>query len=173
MKLAYLDAALAGVFFGVVACGPAPDESLNTGCELRIDLAPEAVEVGEAAMARINRATGCQVKAADDGVPLSLVTAALDDNGQAQCGTTLIERNAVTGAFLRTVSIELSTEVDGCNSIEAIAIHEIFHAMLGTKGVHAERGCFAAVSGSGESINESTLVTVCSHVACPAFSPEP
>lgn len=167
MKLTILDGLICGLF---VACA-APPEPEGTGCETRVHFSPEAAEVGEAALARINAATGCEVEAADDGVPVELVPAAMDGD-KAQCGTTIIERRTRTGEFIRVRNIEVSTDVDYCNSREAVVVHEIFHAMLGTSNVHAEHGVFAEVSGNGESIDESTLMTVCAHMACPVFNPE-
>lgn len=169
MKLAILDAIILGVF--AAACGAAPQPA-GAGCELGVRFSDETRQTGEAAIARINAATGCEIHEAEDGVPVVQVSEALDAEGDAVCGTTTIARQRSTGAFIRVTGIEVSSAVDGCNSAEAIIVHELFHAMLTTSNVHAQSGVFAEFSGNGESINEDTLLEVCTHMVCPSFSPE-
>jgi hypothetical protein len=57
-------------------------------------------------------------------------------------------------------------------SLEAVLIHEMIHAMMGTLGVHAESGVFSEYSTPNETINDDTLSVVCTHVACQEYRPE-
>lgn len=169
--------ALLGLTIGVIvgacqACAGSGREEIPTpGCQLSVYFEPQALDTGLAALARINAATGCEIEAADEGVPLSLVETLELASGEPACGQTSIARYS-DGALHDVVEMEVATQVGGCNSLEAIIIHEVFHAMIATSDVHSEGGVFDAFSGQGELINEATLATVCAHMECPSFRPE-
>ncbi len=163
-----------GFPFGTcVACAPADRVELEApGCELRVHFSPETVEAGTAALARINRATGCDIEDVEDGVPVVLRDSMVDAEGDALCGGTTIARWK-NGALESVRLVEVTEGHAGCNSLEAIIIHEVIHGMIATNDEHAPDGVFHSHSGHGESLNEASLVTVCSHMACPSFFPEP
>jgi len=167
-------AILIGLALGLpvgIACAPERIESGTRGCELRVRLSPETLEAGEAAISRINRATGCEVEAADDGVPVSLKNEVIGSEGEPVCGITTIGRWK-DGTVERVRSIDVTDGNPHCNSLETLLVHELIHAMIAGTEEHAASGVFHAVSGNGESLNEDSLVTLCSHIACPSFLPE-
>jgi len=177
MKLAKLLglAVLGGVALGsLTSCliePPDRPEMDAPGCELRVHFDAQTLDAGQLALARINAATGCEVEEDEAGVPVTADVLLFNEDGTEACGQTSIARYS-DGVLAYVEKIEIATEVDGCNSMEAIIIHEVFHAMLATEHDHAEGGVFHAVSGNGESINEATLTKVCTHIVCPSFSPE-
>lgn len=172
--------ALLGLTIGVVisacqACAWVPDDGRQEieepGCELRVSFGPETLEAGLHAIARINAATGCAVEASEEGVPVEVLSTMTTDDGEPACGGTLIARYK-DGALHSIPKIQVATSVANCNSLEAILVHEIFHAMAATNDAHSASGVFHANSGNGELIDEATLETICSHIDCPAFVPE-
>lgn len=156
-----------------VSCLPADgrQEMDAPGCDLTVRFSNETRDAGRLALARVNETTGCDVHEDIEGVPVSTEKVLVNEDGSPACGQTSVARYS-DGVLAYVEKIQLSTEVDGCNSDEAILIHEIFHAMLATSDVHAPDGVFHSHSGNGELINASTLETVCAHMDCPSFSPE-
>jgi hypothetical protein len=151
------------------ACAGQREGTDPPGCDLQVELSPELRDVGRAALERVNAATGCWVTDSPGGVPVRAVSVAIGSAGDPVCGNAAIAR--LRGEWYANVSIEVSTEVDGCMGVEATIAHEVLHAMIGGNGIHSESGVFAAKADVYR-LDGSTLETVCSHMTCPVFSPE-
>lgn len=155
------------------ACGGSPDApGTPPGCGLEVAFAPELAEPGRRAIARVNAASGCWVSEAPGGVAVRQVPVATMQDGAPVCGATEIQLRASDLTWLRTVEIRISSEVDGCASAEGTVLHEVMHAMIGRPDVHSQSGVFSAAAGTGDSLDESSLASLCSAVHCPAFVPE-
>ncbi len=172
--------ALLGLTIGAIigacqACAWVPDDGREEieapGCELIVSFGPETLELGIRALERINAATGCDVRASEEGVPVVAMATMTTDDGEPACGGTLLARYK-DGALHAIEEIDVATGVANCNSMEAVLVHEIFHAMAATNDAHSASGVFHAYSGNGELIDSATLETICSHIVCPAFVPE-
>lgn len=171
-KLNAVGAVLLASGLTMLACCP---EKVNAapGCELTVSFDESTATAGHRAIERINHATGCEVSEANDGVSVLAVKEATYE-GAPMCGLTYmtVRTRGDRLEFVHNDDIEVSTAVAGCNSMEGVIIHEMFHAMLGANDVHASGGVFHASSGNGEGITDATLSVVCEHISCPAFIPE-
>lgn len=128
---------------------------------------------GERAMARINAATGGSLREAPGGVVVAGEGHVFGLDGDEVCGGTELTWYAATKELVKVGPILVATEPDvGCNSLEGVILHELLHAMIGERDVHADSGVFHAVSGHGEALNEASLEAVCSRIYCPEFNPE-
>lgn len=176
MKTVYHSLMAAALFIAGTACSGAPEDSRETmeapGCDLVVSFAPELVADGARALARINKATGCHVSSMPSGgFPVKLVAGLQDKDGAPICGGAEMAWYS-DGALYQVVGVNVSRRRENCNTVESTIIHELFHIMTAERGQHSESGVYAAVSGNGLTINESTLETVCSSIECPAFNPE-
>ncbi len=142
------------------------------GCELTVSFEPGLDAAGARALERVNAATGCAVHQAPGGVPVKAVPASYAPDGDEACGQTYIAAYS-DGALHGIVGIQLSTDVGGCPPTDTVLVHELFHAMTGTRNEgHSADGVFAARAAVNAVIDSTSLDAVCSRVFCPAEAVE-
>lgn len=157
----------------LAGCAAALEPIPAPGCDLEVEFGPDVRDDGVRALARVNKATGCNVRERAGALFVDAVPVALRADGSPACATTTMTMDASATKLYSLDAIDVSTEVEGCGPVEYRIIHEVFHAMTAAgDDAHAESGAFSAVAGQGETINEASLTAVCSRMACKAFVPE-
>lgn len=162
------------------ACGVegTTGEAEPAPCVLALAAPEELRSIVDSASGRLYAATGCELTADPEGIPVSHEPVVHDLQGVEVCGFTTIgvyqDNREVAGVY----SIQLDWDLAGCPTAEADLLHEAIHGLVNPPGAeleesHAESGLFAARTQSADpKLNIDTLDFLCSRANCAWMQPE-
>lgn len=125
------------------------------------DIAP----LVESGAAQWSEATGCDVRAGADGIPVAFVDRIVDAAGNPQCGETHRLRDEA-GAIIGVDFIHISTNrADRCHLTARDVLHEMGHGLAPHLG-HAKEGLMAPAWNEVDYVDEIARAFVCSELGC-------
>lgn len=186
MKLAELHW-LVSIWLILTCCAGEPAAKLPNCAQFRCEpeavaFAPEARALGitQTTLARFAAATGrADLRIEESGVPIVFRENLVSDPLDLKPDGAPVERCAITtvayipGGPNVTQRIEIDpTPPVGCPNPWLSLLHEMIHA-LAPNTPHTETGLYAPVIPQGtKTIDETSLIALCSEFACQDFAPE-
>lgn len=149
-----------------LAMATAPVGAYETDCSRVFSPTPEAEPYVQAAVARWSRATGCDVRIGDGGIPVAMSDNIVTEEGDRMTGVSNRNGCEVYEIFIARYSVQPA----------AVTVHEVGHSLQNPCGpnseVHAPSGIMT-YNSSEDVIDEASLSLVCEGFDCRAFNVEP
>lgn len=125
-----------------------------------------------AAAARWSAATGCDIRIADEGIPIIAVPQLyieVDGAMRAACGAI----SWVSPTEASEIQVSVASDIPDCTLAGYSVLHEMGHAVAHSPQ-HSESGIMAQyVADDGRAvIDDASLALVCGELACSAYVPE-